>query len=559
MKANTFPICVTLLVCLTILALMALYVGPCLAGPEDSVGYWGGLGGSDEPDGISGRIIQNNDYDIAVGPGGTPHVVWASPLQAGPTATPSSIIKYAFWDGDSWRGLPEVDGPTEFGIGENCSITVLPSGWPVVLFCVFDAATSKSVLQVFYWGGSGWQTIFSPELNRVETYAFRVAVDGLSRVHILYMKLIRDVDRKTHRYVYYSIFDGESLQGLAGSDEGEGLSGDCSYMSDNTRFDFALDNRAFPHVVWQSDAEQVFYKFWDGEAWQQVDGQEIFPELDFADQPRIAVDNEGHPHITVIGGNVTGPDIYTKHMYYATWDGSSWKTTHTSGTLPFRDMTTDSAGNLNVCWTHSPQNSIYFRRWDGAAFRTLAWGDVGWGVSPPPPFLGPDANQWYEVPRIAVGPTNEIYVAYMAVTNFPVEGAPLWEVYGSCRVSKFVHEPAPYPLLVLETDRWFYKPDATTVTIMLGADNQQDQWVDTKLFLAAYRKEDDELFQFSLPLSLPPHFYFPLSAVFELPIGEAELLRPSSSSYLLGAQFLDATTGEALGHLQWKDIRIQRR
>ncbi|HUT02817.1 MAG TPA: hypothetical protein VM163_02870 [bacterium] len=556
MKANTFPICVTLLVCLAVLALMVLSVGLCLAGQEHSAGYWGGLGASDVPDGISGRIIQNNDYDIAVGPGGTPHVVWASPLQDGPTATPSSIIKYAFWDGSNWRGLPEADGPTDLGIGEKCSITVLPSGWPVVLFCALDALTSKTVLQVFSWSGSGWQTIFSPELNRVETGAFRVAVDGLSRLHILYIKLITDLDGKTHRYLYYSIFDGESLHGLAGSDEGEGMAGDCENIIDTTRFDLALDNRAFPHVVWQGDAQQVFYKFWDGEAWQQVDGQEIFPELDFTTQPRIVVDNEGHPHITVIGGIVTGPDTYTEHMCYATWDGSSWKTTHTSSTLPFRDMTTDSAGNLNLCWTPGPVNSIYFRRWDGAGFSTLAWGDVGWGVSPPPPFLGPDAKQWYEASRIAVGPTDEIYVAYMAITNIPVAGTPSYEAFGSCRVSKFMQEPAPYPLLRIETDRYRYDPGATTMTIMLGADNQQDQWVDTKLFLAAYRKEDDELYQFSLPLSLPPHFYFPLSAVFELPIGEAELFRPSGSSYLLGAQFLDATTGDALGPLRWKRITI---
>ncbi len=557
MRVSMAPVGLLVLSCVGALALTVFSVGPCLAGPEGSVGYWGGLCGSDVPHGLSGRIIQNNDYDIAVDQEGRPHVVWESPTQSGPTATPSSIIRYAFWDGDSWRGLPEADGPTEFGIGKNCTISVLPSGWPVVVFCGWDAPTQRTVIRAFFWNGSGWQTIISPELNRVETGAFRVAVDGLSRLHTVYKKFTTDLDGNTHVYLYYCFFDGQSLQGLAGSNQGEGVAGDCPRIVDTSQFDFALDNGAFPHVVWQGEGEQVFYKFWDGGAWEQVDGQDMFPQLDYATQPRIVVDGERHPHITIIGGNITGPDTYTQYMYYATWDGSSWKTYCASSALPFRDMAVGSAGNLNLCWVAGTPGRIYFRRWDGTGFSTLAWGDVGWGVSQPPPFLGPDANQWYEVPRIAVGPTDEIYVAYMAITNTPVQGSPLRETFGSCRVSSLLQEPAPYPLLVLETDRRRYNPGATTMTIMLGADNQQDQWVDTKLFLAAYRKEDDELFQFSLSLSLPPHFYFPLSEVFELPIGPNELFRPSGSSYFLGAQFLDAATGDALGHLQWKEISIR--
>ena len=49
----------------------------------------------------------------------------------------------------------------------------------------------------------------------------------------------------------------------------------------------------------------------------------------------------------------------------------------------------------------------------------------------------------------------------------------------------------------------------------------------------------------------------PVSEVFELPIGELEIFAPSKKAHLIGARFLNAETGDHLGPLHWKMIRIQ--
>ena len=564
MKVGMGPGGLLVLGCLGAFALTLLAVAACWAGPEQSVGYWGGLGGSEVGDGISGDLVKTSrDYDIAVDDLGNPHVVWASPTVRTPIATPSSIIRYAFWDGDSWRGLPDADGPTELGVGESCAISILPGGWPVVTFVAWDPVDERAVLRGLFWRGLAWQTILSPELNRLEVGCFRVAVDAQPRLHFVYKVGFRDPEGNLRIYLHYCFFDGQSLQGLAGSDEGEGLAGDCPSVVKNDQFDLALDSRWFPHIVWEI-GQQLFYKFWDGSAWQLVQGQDVFP-LDYALEPRIVLDAEDHPHVTVIAMNPS--DIHD--VYYAAWDGSAWKTypedndgygvvagRDSFGNASYPDMALDSAGNLNLCWTASSPGRIYFRRWDGTGFGTLAWADVGWGVSPPPPFINPHVDQSYGVPKMALGPTGQIHLIYLATTVIPQPSGPP-EQHFNCRVSSFLQEPAPYPLLALETDKCRYDSGATTVTIMLGADNQRDEWANTELFLAAYSVEDEELYQFSLSAPLPPHFYFPLSALFELPIGEGQLFRPSRSSYYLGGQFLDAATGAALGPLQWKNISVR--
>ena len=206
--------------CLAALGLMLLGAGLCWAGPGGSVGYWGGLGGSDVGGGVSGDLLkESNDYDIAVDDLGNPHVVWASPTVFEPTATPTSIICYSFYDGNRWRGLPDAEDHTEFGMGQNCKVTILPGGWPVVVYTALDPARWEVSLRALFFNGFEWITFMSPDLNRIPAATFKVVVDGLSRLHFVYTICVQNPDGKVSRYLHYCFFDGQTLQGLGGSDE----------------------------------------------------------------------------------------------------------------------------------------------------------------------------------------------------------------------------------------------------------------------------------------------------------------------------------------------------
>ena len=258
MKASMAPGGLLIVSCLAALALTLLAAGACWAALEVSPGYCGGQGTSDVPDAASGFIIETDDYDIAVDQDGRPQAVWASPSPSTSGATASTIIRYAFWDGDSWRGLPDTDGPTDLGVGQDCAISILPGGWPLVTYQAWDPVDECGVLQGLFWSGSGWQTILSPQLDYLNAGCSRVAVEVRPRRHFVRRIGMRDGHGKLRTYPCYASFDGQSLQGFSGGEKAEGLAEEWSSIVNNQQFDPAMKRRLFHQIFWQTQPAAVW-------------------------------------------------------------------------------------------------------------------------------------------------------------------------------------------------------------------------------------------------------------------------------------------------------------
>jgi len=547
-----------------VFVISALSACLCLAQAPRIVGHWTGLSQSDVGDGVTGELFTYGGsyyYDIGVDTMGRPNLVWAASTLA--TVQANGVVKFAYWDGAIWRGMENPDGPDSLGLGNSCQLVNLPTG-PAV---IYDSATITVITELRYvlWNGTAWQQDLSTATAQIQSREFRVCLDGLGRPHFLYIHY-----ENPESYLYYSFWNGTSLEGLGGSDEGEGL-GSMKYSYGVSSISFALDSRAFPHIVYYPGGPGAFYALWDGSAWQRVLLSDIFGFS--SSSPRIAIDAQDHPHITLPG--YTSSEWWSD-LYYAYWDGQEW-------VLPNRDaggvsqaerawspgvsdMAIDLYGNANIAYMMGAAIYLRYCPSGGAEFLSCGFGDIGWGVVPPPEYKA-DWGQidMFSGPEIAVSREGRAYVAY--VTKFIV-GAPgglfRWEPV--CRVRAFMPEPAPYPLLALDTTKRAYdmsKGDSA-VSLVLGVDNQLDEWADTDFYLAVREKQKPYRFGWwGMYLPLPPNWYFPPATVITLPITPGSvggIFSPPTGytyDYIIYGGFFTHGTGDALGPIQWNQIWVR--
>jgi len=530
------------------------------------VGHWTGLSQSDVGDGVTGELFDYGGsyyYDIGLDTMGRPNLVWTAPTLA--TVQTNGVVKFAYWDGAVWRGMVNPQGPDSFGPGHSCQIVNTPSG-PVVVYDAGNPMVVGSDLRYVLWAGTSWQQQLSTAMMQIGSKNYKVRLDGLARPHFIYVHRENRVN-----YLYYSFWDGTSLMGLAGSNEGEGL-GQLESFGSIQNFSLALDSRAFPHIVVGSTSMSPlasFYLFWDGSGWQKVPQEVIFGFNGLA--PRIAVDAGDFPHIAVLDTRQSTQDIY-----YAYWDGSQFVCPNRdAGGLSHSayawaagefDMAVGSYGDANIAYRMGI--TIYLRYYSrsDAKFLTYGFGDIGSGILAPPDW---QANytlmEQTLCPKIAISPQGRVYVAYLTkfVTS-SVGGVMKWRPV--CRVRAFLPQRAPYPLLALDTTKRGYDMNVgdSAVSLVLGTDNQQDEWVDTDFYLAV--SEEQLLYRFSwwcLQLSLPPGFYLAPTAVFTVPITpftEGGIFCPPVGShtdtYVIYAGLFGRGTGDALGPIQWVRIGI---
>ncbi|HUT04270.1 MAG TPA: hypothetical protein VM163_10305 [bacterium] len=546
-----------------VLIVAACSAGACLAQGTRIVGHWTGLGESDVGDGVTGELFDSLGtyyYDIGVDSADRPNLVWSA-ATSGTVQTTNGVVKFAYWDGDIWRGMENPDGPDSFGPGVSCQLVNLPGG-PAV---IYDSAeiTAYPELHYMMWNGTAWQQDLSTAMAQIQAVDYRVRLDGLAKPHFVYLHYENGVN-----YLYYSFWNGTSLEGLGGSDEGEGIDA-VPYIYGFSSFWFALDSRSFPHVVYSGAEGGAFYAFWDGSSWQRVAIKDIFGFS--SPSPRIAIDTQDHPHVTLLDTSQSPCDIY-----YVYWDGQQlvYPNRDAGGVSQGKagwdangpNIAIDLYGNANICYGMG--SAIYLRYCPSgeAEFFTYGFGDVGWGVLPPPEYKENWGNiDMFSGPKIAVSEQGQAYVAYVTKFIVPSARGPLkWRPV--CRVRAFLPEPASNPLLALDTTKRHYYMERgdDAVSLVLGIDNQQDEWADIDLYLAV--SEEQLLYRFSwwcLPLSLPPNFYLPPSTVITVPITPADqggIFCPPvggrTDEYVTYAGFFRHGTGEALGPIQWNKLLV---
>jgi hypothetical protein len=229
-------------------------------------------------------------------------------------------------------------------------------------------------------------------------------------------------------------------------------------------------------------------------------------------------------------------------------------------------MAIDVYGNTNIAYECGAAIYLRYCPSGGGEFLSCGFGDIGWGVVPPPEYN----EDWGRIdmfsgPEIAVSREGRAYVAYL--TQFLVgDTGGIFKWQPVCRVRAFMPEPAPYPLLALDMTKRRYDMNEgdSAVSAVLGVDNQQDEWVETDFYLAV--SEEQLLHRFSwwcLQLSLPPHFYLAPTTVFTVPItplAEGGIFCPPVGGmqdvYHIYAGLFRRGTGDALGPIQWLRMDI---
>jgi len=127
-----------------------------------------------------------------------------------------------------------------------------------------------------------------------------IALDGDDHPHISYVNSI-DGDLRYARWTG----SGWELQTVDS----------LGYVGWRSRIFLDVDDH--PHIAYTSydsitlEADDLKYAYWDGSAWH-------FEGIDAdADWPSIALDTEGHPHISYY-------DTVKRDLKYVRWDGGAW-------------------------------------------------------------------------------------------------------------------------------------------------------------------------------------------------------------------------------------------
>ena len=143
-----------------------------------------------------------------------------------------------------------------------------------------------------------------------------------------------------------------------------------------------LDNFNMPHIAWQNGyygIYDIYYLYWNGSAWVDATGSgqaniNISNNTGNSQNPTLALDNTGKPHIAWADNTNGNYDIY-----YLYWNGSAW-------------VDSDGTGQESIKISNSPMDPFNMKptlcldnnfnpciAWnDGYALNYLKWNNGSW-------------------------------------------------------------------------------------------------------------------------------------------------------------------------------------
>ena len=143
-----------------------------------------------------------------------------------------------------------------------------------------------------------------------------------------------------------------------------------------------LDNFNMPHITWQNGyygIYDIYYLYWNGSAWVDATGSgqaniNISNNTGNSQNPTLALDNTGKPHIAWADNTNGNYDIY-----YLYWNGSAW-------------VDSDGTGQESIKISNSPMDPFNMKptlcldnnfnpciAWnDGYALNYLKWNNGSW-------------------------------------------------------------------------------------------------------------------------------------------------------------------------------------
>jgi hypothetical protein len=273
---------------------------------------WCGFEASHGPDTVDmgtsyvGETV-GQETSIAVDDSGYPHIVYYDEAE--------EDVKYVRWTGNAWRGLahqsaPDSVDPSGAIDDRRPAIALDADGHPHVSY----ANWTDSTLMYVRWNGAAWVGLAgSTNADSIDGetsiagVVSSIAIDGNGHPHIAYVNLGRSNEMK------YARWDGSTWVGLLSTAGPEVVSVAGSVFN----LDLALDSQYRPHVAYYDIGTRCLrYARWNGSAWVGLADDSkadiVDTDGDVGDSTALALDADGHPHITYWDST----NLATKYAYF---------------------------------------------------------------------------------------------------------------------------------------------------------------------------------------------------------------------------------------------------
>ena len=180
-----------------------------------------------------------------------------------------------------------------------------------------------------------------------------LVVDRFGNIHIVYY----DASHKALLYAFQPVSDKQHWFNMMVDNKGVG-----AFNS------LAVDSQGHPHITWISPKEDgLHYAYYDGKNWhaQIVDSSRI----DYFNS--IQLDSHDHPRISYyLYHSASGTNLL--HLKYAYFDGNQWyiqTVDRRFDTGKFNSLALDAAGNPHIAYTHVGLGDLLYAYWDGKSWK----------------------------------------------------------------------------------------------------------------------------------------------------------------------------------------------
>ncbi len=232
---------------------------------------WEGVGNSTE--GIA-HSPNNSEYpSLALGQNDYPVVAWQDSygLDAG------LDIFLLQWNGSTWEGIGGSDEPggisNNSGNSKNASLALNSIGYPTVAWD--DRTSGQTQIYLRQWNGWKWVELGGETLdggisnNRGMSDYPSLAMNQDGKAVVAWKD-----ESFGGRQIYVRVWNGQSWEELDGSGSGRGISKSEGWA---TWPSAALDMNGNPFVAWMdhdfaTDKFEIYLRTWDGNAWRELGG-----------------------------------------------------------------------------------------------------------------------------------------------------------------------------------------------------------------------------------------------------------------------------------------------
>jgi len=253
------------------------------------------------------------------------------------------------------------------------------AGNPGIVWC--EHSTDIGIVGICYlkWNGNAWvdaaginqtgMVIFDSGFNPV------LYLDNFNMPHITWQNGYYGIYD-----IYYLYWNGSAWVDATGSGQANiNISNNTGNSQNPT---LALDNTGKPHIAWADNTNgnyDIYYLYWNGSAWVDATGSgqaniNISNNTGNSQNPTLALDNTGKPHIAWADNTNGNYDIY-----YLYWNGSAW-------------VDSDGTGQESIKISNSPMDPFNMKptlcldnnfnpciAWnDGYALNYLKWNNGSW-------------------------------------------------------------------------------------------------------------------------------------------------------------------------------------